>query len=241
MVWTPNDIFNSFNYYDFDYIERPGSDALLLEYYTGAASSVQFAFKVDSANEITSALMYRFNMWGYDFQTFAGVMTTDYTAGLGWSGSLWGAGFTGEATYFIDRGNFADTSGLLVSTLGLNYTFRNSIAISGSYLFNSNGTTGKAGWGSSLFLIADLSPKLFTLAKHSLFAQIGYPFTPLFRGDLSGIWNPNDKSGYFGPSLDLSITDNISLLLLGQIFFGETGAEFGDYGSLYYLRLKWNF
>ncbi|MFI5187807.1 MAG: hypothetical protein ACHQF0_13835, partial [Chitinophagales bacterium] len=26
-VWTPNDIFNSFNYFDFDYEERPGSDA----------------------------------------------------------------------------------------------------------------------------------------------------------------------------------------------------------------------
>ena len=241
LIWTPNDIFNSFNYFDFDYVERPGSDAIFMEYYTGMTSSVQFAFKVDSAEKITSALMYRFNLWNYDFQTFAGVMTDDYVAGLGWSGDIKGAGFTGEASYFIDRDKFSDTNGVLVASASINYTFRNSIFIQGSYLFNSAGTTGKAGWGSSLFLIIDVSPKVFTLAKHSIFGQVSYPVTPLIKGDLSSIWNPNDKSGYVGPSIDISLTGNIGLLLTGQVFWGEGGSEFGDYGSLYYLRIKWSF
>jgi hypothetical protein len=242
MVWTPNDIFNTFDYFDFDYIERPGCDAVSLQYYLGAASSLQFAFKMDHQNDITSALMYRFNKANYDYQVFAGVMEDDYVAGAGWAGDIKGAGFTGEATYFIDRERFADTNGVLVGTLSLNYTFKNSIYLNGSYLFNSAGTKGKAGYCTGLsFVLVDISAKNFTRAMHSIFGQISYPVTPLIKADLSSIFNPNDKSGYFGPSFDFSLTDNISLLLIGQIFWGEECAEFGDYGSLLYFRLKWSF
>ena len=40
LVWNPNDIFNAFSYFDFDYEERPGSDALRAEYYTDRKSVV---------------------------------------------------------------------------------------------------------------------------------------------------------------------------------------------------------
>ncbi|MEZ4983057.1 MAG: hypothetical protein R2769_16025 [Saprospiraceae bacterium] len=36
-IWNPNDIFNAYNFSDFDYEERPGSDAMLLKYYIGYA------------------------------------------------------------------------------------------------------------------------------------------------------------------------------------------------------------
>jgi len=241
LVWTPNDIFNSFNYFDFDYVERPGSDAILVEYYTGMTSSVQFAFKMDKDDEITSAIMYRFNKWNYDFQAFAGLMEDDLAAGLGWSGDIKGAGFNGEASYFIDRHKFADTNGVIVASAGLNYTLSKRWYFHTSYLFNSAGTTGPAGWGSVFTLYLDINAKTFTLAKHSLFAEVRYPVTPLINLSVSSIWNPNDKSGYAGPSVDISLTDNISLFFISQIFWGNTGTEFGDYGAFNYLRLKWAF
>jgi hypothetical protein len=241
MVWTPNDIFNSFNYFDFDYVERPGCDALLMEYFTGETSSFQFGFKLDSEEEITSALMYKFNRWNYDFQGFAGVMTSDIVVGAGWSGDIKGAGFTGELSYFHPYENMPDTSGIFETSLSANYTFKNSLFINASYLYNSAGTKGPAGYGTVIGLYADISAKNFTLAKHSIYAGIGYPVTPLVRADLSSIFNPNDKSGFAGPSLDISLTDNISLFLIGQIFWGDDMTEFGDNGSLCYFRLKWNF
>ena len=30
-VWNPNDIFNAYSFFDFDYVERPGSDAVRLQ------------------------------------------------------------------------------------------------------------------------------------------------------------------------------------------------------------------
>ena len=35
LVWNPNDLFNAFSFVDFDYEERPGSDALRIQKYTG--------------------------------------------------------------------------------------------------------------------------------------------------------------------------------------------------------------
>jgi len=245
MVWNPNDIFNTFNYYDFDYVERPGCDAIRGVYYTGISSSVELAVKISREEKITAAGMYRFNKWNYDFQVMGGLMEDDIVVGGGWTGYIKNAGFTGEGSYFRDKNNFADTVGIFVFSAGANYTFKNSIFIHGSFLFNTNGTTGKAGPTNPLdnpFInIRDISPKDFTLARYSLFGQISYPITPLINGDISAIYNPNDHSSFIGPNLSFSISDNISLLLMSQIMIGEKGTEFGGYGSLYYLRLKWSF
>ena len=46
LIWNPNDIFNAYNFFDFNYVERPGSDAILMEYYSGDFSSIQLAGKL---------------------------------------------------------------------------------------------------------------------------------------------------------------------------------------------------
>lgn len=242
MVWNPNDIFNTFNFYDFDYVERPGCDAIRMQYYTGISSSIEMAFKLDSDQKITAAAMYKFNRWNYDFQLMGGLMTGDIVLGGGWSGNIGGAGFSGEGSYFRDKNNFADTTGIFVFSASANYTFKNSLFVHGSFLLNSNGTTDKAGYDdNSLIVVRKLSPKTFTQARYSLFGQVSYPLSPLISGDLSAIFNPNDNSAFVGPNVSFSLSDNISLLLMSQIFIGEKGSEFGGMGSLYYMRLKWSF
>jgi len=240
-VWNPNDIFNTFDYFDFDYVERPGCDAVHLQYYTGPASSVEAAIKIDNNEELTLAGMYRMNKWGYDFQFLGGYMTGDYVLGAGWSGDIKGAGFNGEMSYFHPEENFGDTSNVFVGSMGVNYTFKNSLMMQFAGLYNSNGTTGPAGMGAGFFIPVELSPKTLSLAKWSTFGSLSYPITPLFTASLASIFNPNDRSWFVGPTFDISLTDNISLLLTAQMFYGDDGTEFGDYGKLAYGRLKWNF
>ncbi|MBK7873229.1 MAG: hypothetical protein IPJ74_22445 [Saprospiraceae bacterium] len=68
-VWNPNDIFNAFSFTDFDYEERPGSDAIRVKRYLGFASSIEIAVKAfDTWDEATAAMMWKFNAKGYDFQ-----------------------------------------------------------------------------------------------------------------------------------------------------------------------------
>lgn len=260
LIWNPNDIFNAFNYFDFNYIERPGSDAILLEYYTGDFSSIQLAGKLNYRQELndsliltkklslTAAALFKFNKWNYDFQFFGGMMQTDITAGLGWSGNIGGAGFTGEASWFRDIEDFSDTSGIIIASISGNYIFKNQLMLNMSIIYNSNGSTdlayqtssGLMGSFSTMFS-SSLNVKNLTPSRFDIFAQLSYPATPLINVSLSAMLNPYDKSAYIGPSTTFNLSDNISLMLVGQIFTGETLSEFGDYGQMYYLDLKWAF
>ena len=240
LVWTPNDIFNSYSYLNFDYVEKPGSDAARAQYYFGFATSLEFVYKIDYNNDITSALMFKFNEWDYDFQLFAGTMLDDYVFGGGWSGNISTANFSGEVSYFRDKDNFADTTGQLVSSLGLTFTFPNNIYSHGEFLYNSAGKLGNAG-GTNNFIENPYNAKNLSPAKYSLFGDVSYQITPLITADLSTIINPSDLSFYIGPFVTFSLSQNIDLLLAGQFFFGDNNTEWGNYGQFYYLRIKWSF
>lgn len=243
LVWNPNDIFNTFNYFDFDYVERPGCDALKVQYYTGMASSAQLAWKVDSDNKSTIAGMYKFNKWNYDFQILGGVMRDDIVVGAGWSGQIEGAGFNGEASWFVPYENpkGSDQYSVLVASAGANYTFPGSLYLHTSVIYNSDGTTGNAFLGNNVLLGRDISVKTLTPSRMEVFAEAAYQVTPLIRANIAGIINPYDGSLFVGPSVDISLTDNVGLLLIGQMFYGDKQTEYGDYGQLAYGRLKWNF
>ncbi len=240
LVWTPNDIFNSSSYLNFDYEEKPGSDAVRGQYYFDYSSSLEYVYKLDYLDRVTSSLMYRFNEWDYDFQTFVGMMEDDYVFGGGWSGNILSSNVSGELTYFRDKANFSDTTGQVVASLGWTYTFASDFYVHGEFLFNSTGTTEKAG-GVDNLISNGYNAKNLSPAKYSLFGDIAYQVNPLVRIDLSSIFNPSDKSFYIGPFASFSVSQTIDLLIGGQLFYGENGTEWGDFGESYFLRLKWSF
>ena len=44
-VWNPTDIFNPLDVLDFDYEERPATDAIRLQYYTGAVTKAGYCLQ----------------------------------------------------------------------------------------------------------------------------------------------------------------------------------------------------
>ena len=86
-TWNPNDIFNTYSFFDFDYVEKPGSDAIRLQYYSTNTSDLEFAVKADNNHKVTSAVLYHFNKWDYDIQFLGGIMNDqDFVVGTGCSG-----------------------------------------------------------------------------------------------------------------------------------------------------------
>jgi hypothetical protein len=239
-VWTPNDIFNSSSFINFDYAEKSGSDAIRLLYYLDFASSFELVSKIDHNNDLTLAGKLKFNKWDYDFQFLGGFSEKDIILGAGWIGDIMDAGFSGELSYFRDKENFSDTSGIIVSSLGANYTFSNSVFISAEFLYNSNGKTGKTNLPNNLFNL-DYSAKNLSPARYSIFGQISYPITPLISSSLATIVNPSDGSLFLSPNTEISLNEDVYLLVAGQFFIGEDYTEWGDFGQFYYLRIKWNF
>lgn len=239
LVWNPNDIFNTFSYFDFDYEERPGTDAVRVQYYTGATSSAELVYKPghDTISQSLAA-RYRFSLWDYDFQFIGGQAGKDWAIGGGWSGDIFGAGFRGEITRFEPRE--PDRSSATVASVSADYTFKNSLYIHSGFLYNSDGKIGNAG-GMNILFNPEMSARQLSFARYSLFGEISKPVTPLFTVDLSGIVNPSDGSFYFGPTLTYSLMNNLELMFTGQLFFGDTGTEFGDVGQVFFGRLRWSF
>lgn len=236
-VWNPNDIFNAFAFTDFDYEERPGSDALRVKYYTGFVSSVEVVVSAfDHWDEAVVAGMYRGNRWGYDYQFLAGYVEQDVALGLGWAGNIKNASFKGEATYFIATQN--DRPSSFAATLGIDYSFSNSLYLNGGLLYNDRGSTS-AGVGN-LFDF-ELSAKNLYPYRYAIFTQASYPITPLLNASLATIYSPVEVHPLFiNPVLTYSIRENWDLDLVGQIVFNKED-NYQSPVQAVFLRLKWSY
>lgn len=245
LVWNPNDIFNAFSYIDFDYEERPGSDAALVTWYPTSASALELAWKPSRySNSHTLAAKYRMNLNTYDVQFIGGISDPDFVVGTGWTGNLWELAFRGEASWFIPKPGEAENSKEAVAaTVSLDYTFSNSLYLHGSFLYNSMGATQKGSGISILDPTFNLSAKRLSIGRYELFGQAAYPFSPIVNGSFAAMINPLDWSMYLGPSLVVSLHDDFELMLTAQLMLGETGSEYGAMGNTYacFGRLRWSF
>lgn len=245
-VWNPNDLFNTYSYFDFDYEEKPGSDAVRLQYYIGESSKIELSTSINSDDKITSALLYRFNTHGYDIQFLGGVFTeSDYIIGGGWSGSIGGGGFSGEMTYYHPIENFSDENGTITATLHYDYTFSNSLNLQFETLYNGFGADDmEGGLGEVIFM--DLSPKNLFPTKVALFGSGGYQISPLINLMLAGMYGPEGNFLYFGPTLAYSMSDTMELAVIGQYYSmdeveDKEGNPLLNSGSALFVRLKWAF
>jgi hypothetical protein len=240
-VWNPNDIFNTYSYFDFDYEEKPGSDAVRFQYFTGPASRFEVAVKADKQNQVTAAALYRFNKWDWDFQALGGLFEqTDIAIGIGWAGQIAKGGFKGEATYFHPVRRFSDSTGVFLGSLEYDYTFRNSIFIQFEGLYNSN--TFNNAYVQLLQANSQvLNPKNPFLNGFSIFGNISYPFTPLINASLAGILNPNNGLYIIIPTVTVSLTNNLDLSLIAQTFQSYTGNSAFNGETLVFLRIKGSF
>ncbi len=254
-VWNPNDLFNAYSFFDFDYPEKPGSDAIRLQYYTGMASSVELAAKISSFNsdtisnkeeeKITIGALWRFNKWNYDFQILAGIFEDDELAiGGGWSGAIKSLDFKGEATYLHPNDNMSDTSGQFIASVSLGYMFPNSLNLQFEFLYTDIPADGINSFYQ--YYYQPLSVKTLSFTQYNIFGQIGFQITPLLTANIAGMYYPKIKGYFFGPTFDYSFTDNLFASIVIQTFSGEspdpvTGEIVRNDATFAYLRLKWSF
>ncbi len=240
-VWNPNDIFNTYSYFDFDYEEKPGSDALRLQYFTSPSSKAEIAVKVNKDKKITAAGLYRFNHWRYDFQGLAGIYNqSDLVLGMGWAGQIAKGGFKGEMSWFRPVKRFSDTTGVFLSSVEYDYTFRNSIFIQFECLYNSNPVN------TTNLLLSQINPELLNaknpfLNGFSIFGNISYPFTPLINCSLAGIYNPSNRMVFILPTFTFSLMNNLDLSLIAQSFQSYNPATAGLLQTAIFIRLKGSF
>jgi hypothetical protein len=243
LAWNPNDLFNAYSFIDFDYEERPGSDALRVQYYANSFSSLELAVSPDEElNNTIAALMYKFNRWNYDFQLLTANYNTDVAVGLGWAGNLKNAGFKGEATYFHPKQNLGDTSAVLSASISVDYAFVNSLYLNGAILLNSQGLTNNDPEALLQFYSTELSAKNLMPSRFSVFAQTSYAFSPIFNASFSTIYGVDLNLLFLNPVIGISIANNWELSLVGQMVLAPTtNNDFSNQGNSIFVRTKWSF
>lgn len=240
LVWNPNDIFNTFNYFDFDYQERPGTDALRMQYTNRKMSVFEFTGKISrKAAEQVAAMLYKWNYRKYDVQVFAGVYQRDIALGAGWAGNIRNTGFKGEMSYFHPYKNLRDTHGIAAISLSLDRSFKNDYFAMVSYLFNNKSQSPVNG-------ILDLSGAILSARKlmpfrHSFFTQISKSFNPLLNGNLSLIFSPENHTLIVFPSFSFSVSENWDISLVSQSVFASVNSVYKTLGNGIFFRLQWSF
>ncbi|MCF6352829.1 MAG: hypothetical protein L3J06_07450 [Cyclobacteriaceae bacterium] len=247
LAWNPNDWFNAYSFFDFDYEERSGSDAVRITRYTGAASSIEVAIKAaKNIDHFVAASMWKVNKGNYDIQFLSGIAQGDISLGTGWAGNLGGAGLKGELTYFIpaiETEVNKNYNSLFLGAISLDYSFTNSLYLNGSVMYNTNGDYD-ANFGSTLigqnvgtFTVRDLSPYPW-----SVFVQSTYQFTPLLFGGMAVMVYPGTNVLFLNPYITFSLVQNLDADLVGQLFYDNNAS--GSYDAISkvaFIRLKWSF
>lgn len=241
-AWNPNDIFNVQNFFDFDYIEKPGSDAIRLQYYPNYSSTIEIAAKLDHNDKLSLAGYYKFNVHGYDFQLLSGVLSEeDLITGFGWSGDIKGAGFRGEIGYFHPFDNFKNADGILHACISADYTFSNSLNFQTEFLYSKL----PEDFSINNFLEyyqGSLTVKNLSFSKFNYFGQISYPLTPLMNLSLSSMYFPDLKGFYIGPNMSYSLKDNSEISLISQVFSGKFQEDNSQNKIVFaFLRYKFSF
>lgn len=239
-LWNPNDIFNAYSFTDFDYEERPGADAIRFQYFTGTTSRFEFALAYfDKLENITAAMLYKFNRWNYDFQFISGIYDEDLVFGTGWSGNILNAGFNGEMSYFFSLNDSVSSRHNFLASISLDYIFPNRMYLALGFLYNHSGSVQTS---NTSLLSFQLSAKNLYPYRYAISFFYNYPINEIIQLGLTTVYSPSDAHALFiSPIFSYTISESWDLSFLAQITFNRDGNNYISALQAMFLRIKFNF
>jgi hypothetical protein len=236
-TWNPNDIFNAYNFLDFDYEERPGVDGVKFQYIFNNAFNTEIAYARTAGKDgNVAALKYNLNKWGYDMQLISGWYNEHITLGAGWAGSIKDAGFKGEAQYFFRDKDSANHFNL---SLESDYLFKKGWYLNAGLLFNSQGLYQPISNWNNINL--KLSPENLMPTRWNFIVTAAKEITPLASANMSVLYAPGTNLVILFPSFKYNLATNFDVDLIWQSFFAELNKNFEAVNHRVFLRMKWSF
>ena len=243
-IWNSNDLFNAYNFIDFDYIERPGSDVIRFQYTGDNLSSFDLVYKPTKNDGSVIAALYKINKLDYDFQFLAANYYEDVALGGGWAGNLKNAGFKGEFTYFVAKNllvDGVDQDNSISLSSSVDYSFKNGFYILGSYLYNSNGFSDPSVFSLGSLTENVLLSKNLMPSKNSYLIQASKPITPAINSSLTILYGQGVNFMFISPNITYDINKSFDLNFIGQFFYGEMDGDFQNLMKGIYLQLRYSF
>lgn len=233
-TWNPNDIFNTYNLFDFDYEERAGTDGIRIHHQLAGMSALEFAVaKNYEEKKLKSALKYNFNLSKYDWQIIAGYYYDRWTAGWGWQGSLDEIGFKGELQYFSKNKQSNSDFNLSIE---LDYITKNGWYLHVGGLFNENGVLKFPNEITSIKF--NNSPENLMPTRWSLLAGCSKEINPIINFRLNYLYSPVSKLMILFPSITFNVKTNFDADVFWQSYWGTYTGVVRPLNHTAYLRAK---
>jgi hypothetical protein len=237
LIWNPNDVFNSYNILDFDYEERPGTDALRIQYDLREQRAVDFAYAPAKNGRTVAAGMYRTHLGAFDLQFSGGMYREQTVAGFGWAGNIGKAGFKGEFNQYLKNSR---KSGQTCAAVTLDYTLKGNWYIFAAGLWQEQSAAdfnplGFFGGESAI------TPKYLMPYHYSGYLGAMKEISPQWSVQLAAIYGESNESLILFPAATWKVSDDFELLLTGQGYFTRQADTWGNRADALYLRLKYNF
>ncbi len=240
LVSNPNDLFNTYSFFDFDYVERPGTDAVRVQHFISRLSSIEVAVSpARRGRNMVAAAKYAFNLNGYDIQALGGYYRDRLALGSGWAGHIGEAGFKGELSWFYDLEETAGVDrGNAVAAAGMDYMFPGGTFGVVEFLYNG-------GYGRSdedVFLITEpLRPDNIMFSKYALTLNADHSFSPVFNGGMAVMVLPDIDAVFLMPQFRYSVLTDLDLEFVSQFFIGGEGTLLEEAGYALFASLTYSF
>lgn len=245
-VWNPNDLFNAYNFFDFDYAERPGTDALRVRWLVGnnGMNEVEFAARPGGQDRAPLvAGLFRWNLWGVDGQILSAAIEDTYALGGALSAGWGTAGLKAEGTFFGPSPAWGD-SAIWSGTLGIDATWGK-----GGYaqlaVLRTPGSAGSALLGLPSSPVSTQQPWALLPFGRTLMSQLLWPVTERLRVGGAVLWAPDDDVVIAMPNVVFDAAQNLTAsFVVQQLSARSPFAPDGPIESMSaaaFVSLQWNF
>jgi len=249
---NPTDVLAPFRFDELDREERVGLDAVRLIYPLGVMSEIDAGLILGKDAESSESAGYirgrtyikrtdiSATVMNYRENLLVGMdMTRNIVNSVGWL----------EAAYNEVEGHNGKEDFLRLVAGWDRSFFRARLYSYIEYHYNGAGAGERDNYLSNFVNNpAYRESGIFLLGRHYILPSVNWQFTPLLTGTGRFFINLADGSVLFSPGIEFNASENFYIGGSGYIGLGRkssgsltSGSEFGDYGSILYLNMRYYF
>lgn len=211
LVWSINDIFNNSSFFNLYNIEQYGCDAFKVSLHPSPVSVIETAVKINALQQITWAMMTRFNHNEIDYQIQSGIVDQeDWLLATGVTAEMRNINIRAESAYYLALKKNSSNKNTILLNAGVDYMFDNRIIIQGEILYNQLYDNDFEEDAFSVFT-APKTPKKLSFSEWNYSLNFIYPVSARLNLHVSSVYFVSNKGVYLSPVIDLLLGENLYL------------------------------
>lgn len=230
-VWNPTDLFNPLNPAIIVKTEKDGVDALVGKVILGNFTDATFVWNPQRDLPSDYGVRIRTNTSGFDFAGIVGRFDRHWSVGADVTGAVLDAGVRCEMLWL---GTDRNPSQSLRAIVGIDNQFTERFYAMVEYHFNGPGANDR--------FLYDLEAlgrgEIVNVGREFGTIQASYLLHPLLIANAMMLTSLTDQSGGFGFGLSYNASEETTIAVGGQYFFGDPLTEYRYYPRTVYGRVE---